>query len=761
MFCPKCGSQNPDTSKFCRKCGKSLPDKAQVQQAVSQSYTIAQESNFVGQVFDGKYRIEARLGSGGMGDVYRAARILIGDTVAIKLLHAHLASNPQVAERFRREAVAATKLRHRNVVALYDVGISAAYNVPYLLMELAEGSPLRQILHQQPVLPLDFAVTVTAQVCSALEEAHRLGIVHRDIKPENIIANQTANGWHVKVLDFGIAKLYDGANRGLPQDAAAQYMSPEQLMGEPPDARSDIYGVGVVLYEMLCGTLPFKSAAASAAAAPAPPRSVNPNIAPQVEEVILRALSKQRDARQQSAQELSKELIEAATILFKSGNFSGSSADAPTPTENEPTEEKDSEPEDESPVFSPEAETVAFTNEPEVEETKTVVEEVFEDETDDEETISIESRNNLDSGAENASEKEDLSLVFEDTELLLDELLTDKKAESKETFQPAETRAPFEEKETPDADTAALPKETSEEAQPLFWTIPVTNTSSQPRPKNKKPLIIAIFALIFVGALTGLGWWLLSGEKKPAPVSPDVVASNETQTEPNKAPAEMAYIPGGEFMIGTDDSIDSDKMDTPAHRVSVKPFFMDLNEVTNEDYKKYVDAARHKAPPTWKNGTFPEGKAKFPVTGVDWDDADAYAKWAGKRLPTEEEWEFAARGTDKRIFPWGNEWKNEFANADKQRQETQEVGKSAGKSPFGLLDMSGNAWEWTSSAAKAYPGGKEFDDTMIEPKIIRGGFFGSAKERATTTLRRAYGSRGEKSGYDNTGFRCAKDISGN
>ena len=270
MFCPKCGVQNLDTSKFCKACGKPLPNRAEVRQVLSQSFQIPQQFNLIGQVLDGKYRIEAKLGSGGMGDVYRATRILIGDTVAIKILHAHLAVNPQASERFRHEAVTATKLRHRNIVAIYDVGISAAHNVPYILMEIAEGLTLRQIINHSKILPLDFAVTVIAQICAALDEAHRLGIVHRDIKPENIIANQTPTGWHVKVLDFGIAKLYNEANSNLTLDGSAmgtpQYMSPEQCMGEQLDGRSDIYSVGIVLYEMLCGTVPFKNAATSAIA---------------------------------------------------------------------------------------------------------------------------------------------------------------------------------------------------------------------------------------------------------------------------------------------------------------------------------------------------------------------------------------------------------------------------------------------------------------------------------------------------------------
>src|SRR5215203_2618269 len=186
MFCPKCGVENINTSRFCKKCGKPLPGASQIRRAASPPAADAarQTAALLGQTLDGKYRIDAKLGSGGMGDVYRALRLLIGDSVAIKTLHAHLAGDPQAAERFRREAVTATRLKHRNIVAIYDVGISNAHNITYILMELAHGFSLREIIRQHRILPLDFVVTVTVQVCAALEEAHRLGIVHRDIKPE-------------------------------------------------------------------------------------------------------------------------------------------------------------------------------------------------------------------------------------------------------------------------------------------------------------------------------------------------------------------------------------------------------------------------------------------------------------------------------------------------------------------------------------------------------------------------------------------------
>ncbi len=420
MFCPKCGVKNLDTSKFCKACGKPLPDHSQIRQAVSQSLVMPpmpQNINLIGQVLEGKYRIEARLGTGGMGEVYRATRLLIGDAVAIKFLHTHLVSNPQAVERFRHEAVTATKLRHRNVVALYDVGISVAHNAPYILMEFAEGLTLRQIINHSKVLPLDFAVTVIAQVCAALDEAHRLGIVHRDIKPENIIANQTSTGWHVKVLDFGIAKLYNEANSGLTQDGSTmgtpQYMSPEQCMGEPIDGRSDIYSAAIVLYEMFCGTVPFKHATTSAIAihqvqtAPPPPRSINPNITPEMESVILRALSKQREARQQTAQIFAQEFIRTATAAVRSAVATTNSAPLQNSTIGTKQVEVAQKENSSLPIPLPEDNFLSSEIKPE----------------------------HIANQPVNKKDEEKLSLIFEDAEFILDEILVEKKADEISDFE--------------------------------------------------------------------------------------------------------------------------------------------------------------------------------------------------------------------------------------------------------------------------------------------------------------------------------------
>lgn len=273
--------------------------------------------------------------------------------------------------------------------------------------------------------------------------------------------------------------------------------------------------------------------------------------------------------------------------------------------------------------------------------------------------------------------------------------------------------------------------------------------------------IVAGGALAAIVIFGGFFWYFFDrnnvSEEKAANKN-TILAKNSPVVETSKTnqpPTNMVFVPGGEFMMGSNGG---DEFSRPAHRVSVKPFYIDSWEVTCEEYKQFIDATRHAAPPSWSGNDFPSGAARKPVTGVNWDDAAAFAKWKNKRLLTEEEWEFAARGTDGRIYPWGNDWNPEMANADKQKNGVQEIGLSKGASPFGVFDLSGNAWEWTASDARSYPNGKSFETNSSDPKVIRGGFFGSSKDKATAIFRRAWGARSETD-YGNTGFRCAADLS--
>ena len=299
--------------------------------------TQAKGGDLIGVTIDDKYHIDSKLGEGGMGAVYRATRLMIGDAVAIKVLHSEQMSDPQVIERFRREAQAAARLKHPNVVTIHDFGVSSK-NLVYLVMELIEGDSLRALIKEQRPLPFSTTGEIIFQVCAALEEAHRRNIVHRDLKPDNIIVTTSSAGLRVKVLDFGIAKLRDlavtadnltqtGMVLGTPR-----YMSPEQCMGEELDGRSDIYSLGIVLYEMLSGTVPFNSPSMSAlivqqvTQTPPPLRALNVRISPAIERTVMRALEKQREARPPTADALARELRYAIDDAFIARDLRDSAA---------------------------------------------------------------------------------------------------------------------------------------------------------------------------------------------------------------------------------------------------------------------------------------------------------------------------------------------------------------------------------------------------------------------------------------------------
>ncbi len=221
-------------------------------------------------------------------------------------------------------------------------------------------------------------------------------------------------------------------------------------------------------------------------------------------------------------------------------------------------------------------------------------------------------------------------------------------------------------------------------------------------------------------------------------------------------PSGMVYIEGGEFTMGRDAGLPEER---PAHKAVVQPFFIDIHEVTNQDYAEFVKATDRRSPPGWTGSTYPVGEAKYPVVGVNWDDAAEFAKWKGKRLPTEEEWEFAARGKDGRLYPWGEEWLPDLANADGAQRSFSEVGRFPGASPFGVFDMVGNAAEWTADDFKAYPSGSLSPtyEGMRDLKTVRGNSYDAGKEYSTVTYRFGWAAKGAPT-YNIIGFRCARGI---
>lgn len=266
-------------------------------------------NTLAGTTLAGRYRVDAPIGRGGMADVYRGVDVVLDRTVAIKVLTER---DDGERDRFLREARSMARLNHRNVVAVYDAGRSDGWS--YIVMELVEGRTLAAIPPQE--LTVHTAVRHYIEILEALEYAHASGVVHRDVKPANVMV---LPGGAVKVMDFGLARratdMTTNSSAGEIAGTIA-YLPPERFLGKPADARSDLYSVGVMLYETFTGTLPFKSETEDLVAVifahvnelPAPPRTVNRAVPPEVERIILRLLEKEPDRRYQRAQDVADEL---------------------------------------------------------------------------------------------------------------------------------------------------------------------------------------------------------------------------------------------------------------------------------------------------------------------------------------------------------------------------------------------------------------------------------------------------------------------
>ena len=356
MNCPNCHEPLREGAQFCTRCGaRTVAVSGEEEAAAASLSTVetggaaAQGETFeagdalVGRVLDGKYEIIAPIGSGGMGAVYSARRVHIGDEVAIKVLHARLTNDEKLVERFRREARAAAQLHHPNVVTIHDYGEARGPGgFAYIVMELVRGESLRDTLRREGRLDPARAVALMRDVCAGVGAAHRRGIVHRDIKPDNIIvtpADEDRPAESVKVVDFGIAKLRDLAAEGSTLTEAGMmvgtlfYMSPEQCKGEPLDARADVYSLGAMLHEMLSGAPPFTASNITSlifkhVGEPPPPLPEDLPITPALRAAVLRALSKEPDARPRDASEFAREIQAALSTPAAQGADAAAATDA-------------------------------------------------------------------------------------------------------------------------------------------------------------------------------------------------------------------------------------------------------------------------------------------------------------------------------------------------------------------------------------------------------------------------------------------------
>ncbi len=336
-ICQSCGKQYQNVIAFCPNDGQKLVDHT--------SPDGSQDDPLIGIIIDKKYSIEHKIAEGGMSNIYLATHLQLDMSVAVKVMHERLLPDANAIKRFRREAQSAMKIRHTNAITVMDFGVTEN-NLVYLVMEYLQGMTLRDKLKKVPLLPLEDVNSIMQQVCAAVRVAHRHNIVHRDLKPDNIFLQKDGETEIVKVLDFGIAKLdsFGISTENLTQVGnvlgSPQYMSPEQFGEEKVDVRSDVYSLGVILFELLTGQLPFTAPSLAQLAykhmSDRPPSilTLRPDLPASLDALVARLLLKTASLRPEDAGALAEELTDAFASVMTAPQRGGK----PSSDDDEDTE---------------------------------------------------------------------------------------------------------------------------------------------------------------------------------------------------------------------------------------------------------------------------------------------------------------------------------------------------------------------------------------------------------------------------------------
>ncbi len=308
--CPKCHHENQDDTIYCGKCTTPLKSSEDID--VTATIEAPKKELTTGSTFAGRYQIIEELGRGGMGKVYKALDAEVNEKIALKLIKPEIAADKKTIDRFRNELKFARKIRHKNVCQMYDLG--TAEGAYFITMEYVAGEDLKRLIRKMGHLSPGQAISIAKQVCDGMVEAHKLGVVHRDLKPQNVMVDEEGDA---RIMDFGVARSIEGKSitgAGV-MIGTPDYMSPEQVDGKDTDQRSDIYSLGVILYEMVTGQTPFEGdtpftiGVKHKSETPKNPKEINTQIPDDLSRVILRCLEKEKDKRYQSTGEVRTELI--------------------------------------------------------------------------------------------------------------------------------------------------------------------------------------------------------------------------------------------------------------------------------------------------------------------------------------------------------------------------------------------------------------------------------------------------------------------
>jgi serine/threonine-protein kinase len=602
-----------------------------------------------------RYEVKAELGRGGMATVYHAHDPRFDREVAIKVMPREFLHDPTFRARFEREAKAIASIQHPHILPVYDFGEHDGQ--PYIVMAHMPGGSLSGKLAAGG-LPLDETSRIITQIASAIDEAHAAGIIHRDLKPANILFDKRGNAY---LSDFGIARLTEATAQltGTGIVGTPAYMAPEMAYEGGLSPLVDVYALGVTLYQMLAGQVPYKAdtpmgVLMAHASRPIPDlRQMRPDLPDSLQAVLERAMAKDPADRYQSAGELAAGLNSAVSV--------GTQRAASLPADPTPA------------PADPHARTMDVP----------------------------------------ASRRE-----------------------------PTRKEPPPTQRETVKK-TAPTTRKTG--INPLWWMI------------GGLALVAVIgigMAVVGFGAVTAglFGRGVSVPEINPVPTLIAVESAHPLAkkgvtanadwtpyTEEKSNGVTMALVPAGCFLMGSEDGDDDEQ---PIRKVCFDtPFWMDATEVTNQQYGSSG---------SW-SGDY------LPRENVSWTDAQAHCEKRGARLPTEAEWEYAARGPDGLVYPWGNTFVTDnvvyFNNSDAQ---TASVGsRPVGASWVGALDLSGNVWEWVNDWYGAYPSDQQVNPTGPESgdyRVLRGGSWKYAEFYSRTTERNRYLPN---RGFGDFGFRCA------
>ncbi len=702
---------------------------------------------FIGQQID-RYIIVNHIARGGMADVYLAEDIDLKRKVALKVMLEMLAADPQFVQRFRREAQTVAQLDHPNIVQVYSTGLTPSKQ-PYIAMQFIEGGSLQEKLEQLDargkLLTTEQALNITRQLALALGVAHDAHIVHRDLKPSNVLIRP--DGTPV-LVDLGIVAVRGGDK--LTQTGSLigtpSYMSPDQVRGLPLDGRSDLYSLGIILYEMLSGTRPFMAEEPIAVLHKqvyeehVSLQRRRPDLSPATIKIVDTCLKKDPEERYKNAEELVQAIDQAIQAEGASGpdpraiqvltHLHDSSLISRQQFVRVPTEEHYPQPYPPRSRPQPRPQPV-----PQPSDRRTVPPWVIVT----------------------------LLVIVAVVALVL----------GMELFGGDEV--------TPIASTVSLPPTDTPPpvvaevvTQTVIIEVPVTTTIEPTTPPTDTPEPTA----------TGT---------QPPTNTPEPTPTEDTSTLPQtligQDGLEMRLVPAGEFIMGSTSSEvdqavsmcrqnpDGDlcartefTSEMPQHLVFISDFYMDVTEITNDQYRTCVSAGACD-PPDPGSGRYRRSEyydrpqfGDYPVVWVSWFDAQDYCAWAGERLPTEAEWEKAARGEDGRVYPWGNEFSNDRANTqDRGTEVIFQVGQfPTGASIYGIQDLAGNVWEYVADWLDP---NYYFDSTDRDPqgpassptgmRVLRSGSYANFKHYARAANR---GAVTPDSSTQFRGIRCVMDA---